>query len=189
MSAPAVERPSCWDLVEAAQAGDREAFGQLYATYSGDVLAFLLWRLESRELAHDLMATTFERALRRIDSVSYTGRDVGAWFRTIARNLLLDHLKSSRYRLDSLRAEFTDRELVASENVGESVVLADTARRLRRYVAELSGPQRQVIELRFYQGLSNAEVAEVMRRPVSAVKSLQHRACRRLAELVTTAAV
>lgn len=187
MSAPAIERPSCWDLVEAAQAGDREAFGQLYATYSGDVLAFLLWRLESRELAHDLMATTFERALRRIDSVRYMGRDVGAWFQTIARNLILDHVKSARYRLEVPCSEFTDAGHF--EDVGEAVMAADRAATLRRYVEQLTGGQREVIELRFYRGLDVSETAAAMGREVGAVKALQHRACRRLAQLVDREAV
>ena len=87
-------RSDGWDLIEAAQAGDREAFGSLYSRYAPGVSRFVGSRLRDRALAEDLTSETFARALRRIDSVSDQGRDAGAWFTTIARNLVLDHVKS-----------------------------------------------------------------------------------------------
>ena len=60
------------------------------------VHGYLLSRCGDRATAEDLTSETFVRALRRIDSLSAQGRDVGAWLVTIARNLALDHLKSGR---------------------------------------------------------------------------------------------
>src|SRR5919107_6012854 len=98
-----------WDLVSAAQRGDREAFGRLYGRYVGPVSRFLSARVPDRALAEDLTSETFARALRRLDSVTDQGRDVGAWFTTIARNLVLDHAKSCRHRLETTTGEFSDR--------------------------------------------------------------------------------
>ena len=100
-SAAARDATPSWELVEAAQAGDREAFGQLYARYAGGVSRFLGHRVRDRALVEDLTSETFARALRRIDSVRDQGRDPGAWLTTIARNLVFDHTKSSRYKLDT----------------------------------------------------------------------------------------
>jgi len=58
-------------------------------------------------LAEDRTSETFLRAVRRICSVSYQGPDVGAWFVTIPRNLVLDHVKSSRYRLETTTADIS----------------------------------------------------------------------------------
>ena len=55
---------------------------------------------------------TFVRALRRIDSLSFQGRDVGAWLVTIARNIVRDHVKSSRYRLEVTTADMRDADRV-----------------------------------------------------------------------------
>ena len=88
-----------WALVNAAQAGDMAAYGELFELYFDMVFRFVLFRTGDRALAEDLTSETFVRALRRISSVSYQGRDIGAWFVTIARNLIFDHVKSSRYRL------------------------------------------------------------------------------------------
>src|SRR6185312_4731566 len=127
-----------WELVAAAQAGDREAFGRLYGRYVGPVGRFLSARVADRALAEDLTSETFTRALRRIDSVRDQGRDVGAWLSTIARNLVLDHVKSSRHRLETTTGEFPDHGPLAPaghQPTPEQVVIEqDTAARLWRHV-------------------------------------------------------
>nr|WP_284289584.1 sigma factor [Angustibacter aerolatus] len=92
-------------LVALAQAGDGEAFARLYERSVGPVYRYLLHRVGSPQVAEDLTSETFLRALRRIDTFTWTGRDVAAWFVTIARNLVMDHVKSSRYRLEVTTGE------------------------------------------------------------------------------------
>jgi RNA polymerase sigma-70 factor (ECF subfamily) len=172
-----------WDLVRATQAGDQQAFGQLYDRYHEMVFRYVLFRVGDRQLAEDLTAETFLRALRRIGSVSYQGRDIGAWFVTIARNLVLDHVKSSRYRLEQSTSEIAD--LSPSTSGPEQQVLdGATHEELLRCVAKLNSDQKECIALRFLQGLSVAETARLMGRNEGAVKALQHRAVRRLAQLL-----
>lgn len=172
-----------WDLVRATQAGDQQAFGQLYDRYQEMVFRYVLFRVSDRQLAEDLTAETFLRALRRIQSVSYQGRDIGAWFVTIARNLVLDHVKSSRYRLEQTTSEIAD--LSPSTTGPEQQVLdGATHEELLRCVAKLNSDQKECIALRFLQGLSVAETARLMGRNEGAVKALQHRAVRRLAQLL-----
>jgi RNA polymerase sigma-70 factor (ECF subfamily) len=172
-----------WDLVRRTQAGDQEAFGQLYDRYHEMVFRYVLFRTSDRQLAEDLTAETFLRALRRIASVSYQGRDIGAWFVTIARNLVLDHVKSSRYRLEQTTSEIQD--LSPSTTGPEQQVLdGATHEELLRCVAKLNSDQKECIALRFLQGLSVAETARLMGRNEGAVKALQHRAVRRLAQLL-----
>lgn len=172
-----------WDLVHAAQDGDRSAFAQLYDRYVDVVFRYVLFRVGDRELAEDVTSETFLRALRRIESVSYQGRDVGAWFVTIARNLVLDHVKSSRFRLEVATAEVDDSK--PAESGPEQQLLSKVTRTaLLQCVGQLGDDQRECIVLRFLQGLSVAETAKVMARNEGAVKALQHRAVRRLAQLL-----
>ena len=174
---------AAWELVVAAQQGDQGAFGQLYDRYVDVVFRFVLFRVGDRPLAEDLTSETFLRALRRISSVSYQGRDVGAWFVTIARNLVLDHVKSSRYRLEMTTADILDSS--ADDRGPEHEVVEEaTAAELMRCVAQLGRDQQECIMLRFMQGLSVSETAAVMGRNEGAVKALQHRAVRRLAQLL-----
>ena len=174
---------AAWELVAAAQQGDQDAFGRLYSRYVDVVFRFVLFRVGDRPLAEDLTSETFLRALRRISSVSYQGRDVGAWFVTIARNLVLDHVKSSRYRLEMTTADILDSS--ADDRGPEHEVVEEaTAAELMRCVTQLGHDQQECIMLRFMQGLSVSETAAVMGRNEGAVKALQHRAVRRLAQLL-----
>jgi RNA polymerase sigma-70 factor (ECF subfamily) len=179
-------RSTEWDLIEAAQAGDRDAFGRLYARYANEVSRFVTSRTGDRVLADDLTSETFLRALRRIDSVSYQGRDPGAWFTTIARNLVLDHVKSSRYQLDRPTADITDAD-DRNDSPEQAVIRRDTAAEVRRHVAELPADQQECIRLRYLDELSVAEVAAVMGRSDSAVKALTHRGVEGLRASMTKA--
>ncbi|HEY3750758.1 MAG TPA: sigma-70 family RNA polymerase sigma factor [Pseudonocardiaceae bacterium] len=178
-----VDKGETWALVEAAQAGDAGAFGQLYDQYVDSVFRYVLFRVGDRTLAEDVTSETFLRAFRRIGSLSYQGRDVGAWFVTIARNIVLDHVKSSRFRLEVATADPDDAN---NTQVGpeHQVITRLTHDELLRCVAQLGDDQRECIVLRFLQGLSVAETAVIMERNDGAIKALQHRAVRRLAQLL-----
>jgi len=97
-------------LVTLAQQGDAEAFGQIYDAYVDTIYRYLYYRVGSHAVAEDLTSETFLRALRRIDSFSWQGKDIGAWFVTIARNLVADHVKSSRFRLEVSTADMLDAD-------------------------------------------------------------------------------
>lgn len=178
-------QPDCWQLVSAAQDGDTDAFGELYDRYVDTIYRYVLFRVGDAALAEDVTSETFLRALRRIGSVSYQGRDVGAWFVTIARNLVLDHIKSSRYRLEVPTAELADTNEV-QHGPEQEVLASATSDVLLRCVGQLNPDQRECIVLRFLQGMSVAETAALMRRNEGAIKALQHRAIRRLARLLPT---
>lgn len=177
------EDSGVWALVTASQNGDMSAFSQLFDRYYDVVYRYVLFRMGDRNLAEDITQETFLRALRRITSVNYQGKDIGAWFVTIARNLIFDHVKSSRFRLESTTAEIV--ELSPSTSGPEQQVLdGATNEELLRCVRKLNPDQQECIQLRFLQGLSVAETARMMERNEGAVKALQHRAVRRLAQLL-----
>jgi RNA polymerase sigma factor (sigma-70 family) len=136
-----------------------------------------------RARAEDLTSETFVRALRRIDSLSFQGRDVGAWLVTIARNLVLDHVKSSRFRLEVTTADMRDADR-ATDGPEDAVVQQLINEQLLACIRQLGGEQQECISLRFLQGLSVSETAAVMGKKDGAIKALQHRAVRRLARLL-----
>jgi RNA polymerase sigma-70 factor, ECF subfamily len=166
--------PGGWDLIAAAQAGDRDAFGQLYTRYAPGVSRFVGSRLRDRALAQDLTSETFTRALRRIDSVTDQGRDAGAWFTTIARNLITDHVKSSRVQRETVTAEFDDTG-TNQDTPEQAVIRTQAAADVRRRVAQLPTDQQECIRLRYFHDLSVAETAAAMGRNDGAIKALAHR--------------
>jgi RNA polymerase sigma-70 factor, ECF subfamily len=178
------EHVPVWELVRRAQGGDAEGFGLLYDRYVDVVFRFLLHRVGDRATAEDFTSETFVRALRRIDSLSFQGRDVGAWLVTIARNILLDHVKSSRFRLEVATADMRDADR-ATAGPEEAVLQSLTNAELLTVVQQLSEDQRECVVLRFLQGLSVAETAAAMGKKDGAIKALQHRAVRRLGTLLS----
>jgi RNA polymerase sigma-70 factor (TIGR02952 family) len=172
-----------WALVARAQEGDAEAFGELYDHYVTMVHRYVYHRVGDRATAEDVTSETFVRALRRIDSLSFQGRDVGAWLVTIARNIIRDHVKSSRYRLEVVTADMRDADQ-ATDGPEDSVVQHLTNQQLLACVQQLGSEQQECIVLRFLHGLSVSETAEIMGKKDGAIKALQHRAVRRLAGLL-----
>jgi RNA polymerase sigma-70 factor (ECF subfamily) len=176
-----------WRLVERAQAGDTDAFGQIYDRYLDTVFRYIYFRVSTRTLAEDLTSETFLRALRRIGSFTWQGRDLGAWLVTIARNLVADHFKSGRYRLEVATAEVLDADSPdrGPEGSPETAVLDHlTNTTLLTAVKRLNPEQQECIVLRFLQGFSVAETAQTMGKNEGAIKALQYRAVRSLARLL-----
>jgi RNA polymerase sigma-70 factor (ECF subfamily) len=178
-----VDHQETWRIVERAQEGDGEAFGILYDRYFDIVYRFVYFRVNDRALAEDFTSETFLRALRRIGSISYQGRDIGAWFITIARNIVLDHVKSARNRLEVTTADTIEGDERAPSTEA-AVMEVLTSERLMQAVQQLGDEQRECVMLRFVHGFSVAETAQVMGKNDGAIKALQHRAVRKLADLI-----
>jgi len=172
-------------LVHRAQTGDADAFGELYDRYVDLVYRYIYYRVGTTQLAEDLTSETFLRALRRISSFTWQGRDVGAWFVTIARNLIADHYKSGRYRLEMTTDDVAESGAALTTEGPENAVLEGMQNKvLLEAVKLLNAEQQECIVLRFLQGLSVAEAAEAMGKNDGAIKALQYRAIRALGRLL-----
>ena len=172
-------------LVQRAQAGDADAFGELYDRYVDLIYRYIYYRVGTAQIAEDLTSETFLRALRRITSFTWQGRDVGAWFVTIARNLIADHYKSGRYRLEMTTDDVSQAGPTLLTAGPEAAVLEAMQNKvLLQAVKQLNAEQQECIVLRFLQGLSVAETAQVMGKNDGAIKALQYRAIRTLGRLL-----
>jgi RNA polymerase sigma-70 factor (ECF subfamily) len=170
-------------LVELARGGDAEAFGLLYDHYQSSVYRFLYYRVGSVALAEDLTSETFFRALRSVRSFRWQGKDFGAWLMTIARNLTTDHFKASRTRLESTTEDMTPHDS-ATEGPETAVLASLTNEALLSALRQLPAEQQECLVMRFLQGLSISETAQVLGRSDGAVKQLQLRGVRNLAKLM-----
>jgi RNA polymerase sigma-70 factor (ECF subfamily) len=182
---PDQEQATVLALVSRAQAGDGEAFGQLYDRYLDVVHRYIAYRVGNASLAEDLTSETFLRALRRITSFTWQGRDFGAWLVTIARNLIADHFKSSRYKLELSTSDLVeagaDRTTAGPE---DEVLTGITNAVLLDAVKQLGAEQQECIVLRFLQGMSVSETAVILGKNDSSVKALQYRAVKALGRLL-----
>lgn len=170
-------------LVELARDGDAEAFGQLYDHYVAGVFRFIYYRVGSRQMAEDLTSETFVRGLKAIQRFTWQGKDFGAWLTTIARNLIADHFKSSRSRLEIVSDDIPEGR-TSSRSTEDDVLSHISNELLFDAVNSLPPEQRDCILMRFIQGMSIAETAAALKRSEGAIKQLQLRAVRSLAKRV-----
>lgn len=172
-------------LVEGAREGSPDAFAALYDKYVDRVYRFVLYRVSGdNALAEDITSEVFVRALRKIKGFTWQGRDVGAWFLTIARNLVLDHFKSGRFRLEMVGADPGESTREGVVDPEDAVLSRIRQRDLYKAIQLLGNEQQEVIYWRFIQGYSVAESAAAMDKTEGAIKALQYRAVKALYKLV-----
>ena len=170
-------------LVELARGGDTDAFGMLFDHYHPSVYRFLYYRTRSHTLAEDLASETFFRALRSMNNFRWQGKDFGAWLMTIARNLTTDHFKAGRTRLEQTTEDMGVHD-DATEGPESAVLASLTNEMLLDALTKLPKEQQECLVMRFLQGMSIAETAQVLERSDGAVKQLQLRGVRNLAKLL-----
>lgn len=183
----AEEGESMEGLVKRAKDGDTDAFGSLYTHTYSVIFRFVYGRVGNKTTAEDLTAETYVRALGKLDTFEWRGKDFAAWLTTIARNIVADHYKCSRTRLEVAIANMRDVETPSEETTEDEALLTLDSEELHRAITALGSRQKQCITLRFFQGLSVAETAEVLGSREGAIKTLQHRAVRTLARMIPSA--
>jgi len=164
--------------VVAAQA-DRAAFAVLYRRYLNHVYAYAFYQLRDHHDAEDATERIFLAALRALPGFHDTGATFRAWLFRIAHNTIANaHRSRSRRRVDPL-PEAWDRAAPDADPAG-LVSRADELRAVLRAVDALPDDRRQVVLLRFVDGLSSREIGDVLGRSPGAVRVLLHRALRDL---------
>jgi len=181
--------PEAEQLVARAKEGDRGAFAQLYRMYLPNVYKFLYYRVGSKAQAEDMTAEVFLRALRKIESFTWTGADFGAWLMRIARNLVLDEAKSSRARLEVVSDEMPE-ERTGENKAAESAAMDNfTNVEVYKAIKKLRPDQQEVITLRFLHGMGVGEVAKLMDKKEGTVRTLQFRGLKALEKILVARGV
>jgi RNA polymerase sigma-70 factor (ECF subfamily) len=182
-AAPAIEEqvnasePSDGELIGRVADGDRRAFDELHRRYARPVLGLALRRLGDRGRAEDAAQDAFVaiwRSARRYDSSRGTGTP---WLYAVARNAITD----GQRRTPSPVAELEDGP-GSDPDPSEEAEAAWTAWRVHRALEVLPEHERPVIELAYWSGLSQSEVAERLGIPLGTVKTRTRSALARLAD-------
>jgi RNA polymerase sigma-70 factor, ECF subfamily len=174
---PAVAANECSDgeLITRSADGDRDAFEILYRRYSRPVFGLALRRLGDRGRAEDAVQETFASIWRAARSYKPERGPGAPWLYAVARNAITDRGRA--------RAEPpTEVPEQASSDPGpaERAESGWTAWRVHRALEELSPNERTVIELAYWSGLSQSEIAEFMNIPLGTVKTRTRAALHRL---------
>ncbi|RMG98951.1 MAG: sigma-70 family RNA polymerase sigma factor [Chloroflexi bacterium] len=177
-------------LIHQARQGNMEAFGALVQCHQKAVFNVAYRLLGRRRDAEDATQEVFIRAFYALDRFDLE-RPFAPWIKRITVNLCLNWLSSARTRTSVLAADLGQRdgeriELDSWQNntptPEQAVITAEQKDAIREAIWQLPPMYRAVIELRHFQNLSYAEIADVLERPLSSVKSDLFRARKMLAE-------
>jgi RNA polymerase sigma-70 factor (ECF subfamily) len=179
--APTEDGPSDAALLARVANADRDAFEVLYRRYVRSIFGLALRRLRDRGQAEEVTQEAFAAVWRSANSYRPERGSAGGWLYTVARNAILDRL-----RRNSRADTFSELPELASPEGGpdEQAEQADTAWRVHRALEELNPNERQVIELAYWSGLSQTEVASFLGQPLGTVKTRTRSALARLAEVL-----
>jgi RNA polymerase sigma factor (sigma-70 family) len=157
-----------------------DAFAELYERYLDGIFHYCARRVGNVQVAEDITANVFERALSRIDT--FRDGSFRAWLFRIAHNAVTDYYRSRRHVIP-WQPEMSGPDIEPSP---EDYALAIERRtQIRELLNTLTEDQRRVVELRL-SGLTGSEIAEVIDRSPDAVKMLQYRALERMRTQLTS---
>ncbi len=178
------------DLVRRLKERDPHAMSDLYDRY-GRLAYSLIYRVvRNGAAAEDLVQETFLRVWNRVQSFDRQKGALGPWILTVARNRAIDYLRSIDGRMSAGALE-----LDKVENPGlfcefsDGALSVDRTRRLKSAFEKLNANQRMVIELAYFEGLSQTEMAAQMKQPLGTVKTWVRSALKILREELTEAAI
>ncbi len=158
---------------------DRAAFAVLYRRYLDRVYAYAFYQLRDHHDAEDATERTFLAALHGLPRFRDAGATFRSWLFTIAHNTIANARRSRSRRKALPLPDGWDRAAPDADPAG-LVSRADELRSVLGAVDELADDRRQVVLLRFVDGLSSVEIGQVLGRSPGAVRVLLHRALREL---------
>jgi RNA polymerase sigma factor (sigma-70 family) len=154
----------------------QESWTELYREYLPRVLNYIRLRVGGEELAQDLTAAVFERAVAKQHTLRKQ-EAFGAWVFRIARNTVAGYY---RRRPPTVPLDWADDWPAESPSPLEAVMRREELERLRAALARLSRREQEIIRLRFGAGLGNQEISEVLRLRAGHVAVIVYRALRKL---------
>ena len=175
------------ELIERAKT-DPDAFGELYERYIERIYNYVYFRVGSVHDAEDLTARVFLKALNNLNRYRFVGLPFSAWLYRIAHNLIANH-----HRDQSRRREIPIEDMAVVNiparlpAIDASMGRAQEAEALWKMINDLSPQKRELILLKFVEKLSNSEIAAVLNKSESAIKSLYHRTLLEMREQIDRA--
>jgi RNA polymerase sigma-70 factor (ECF subfamily) len=180
--APSPPSPDASDAELLARVGDRdrEAFELLYGRYVRPVFSLALRRLGDRGHAEDAVQEAFAAIWRSASTYRPERGAAGGWLYTVARNAIVDRLRRNGPAFDAELPELASAEPGPAQRAEDS----DVAWRVHRALEDLQPREREVIELAYWSGMSQSEVAQYLHLPLGTVKTRTRSALARLASML-----
>jgi RNA polymerase sigma-70 factor (ECF subfamily) len=170
------------DLMFRLQQREPEALAELYDRYGGMAYRLILRMVRDEGIAQDLVQETFLRVWNRAAVFNSERGAAGPWLLAVARNRAIDYLRAEgRYSKSTFELNETEHPTLFADFPDEALNF-DLARQVKRALERLGSQQRQAIELAYFEGLSQSEIADRMGQPLGTVKTWTRRAMQQMRE-------
>jgi RNA polymerase sigma-70 factor (ECF subfamily) len=171
--------PDEQDIVAKAQAGDEEAVSFLYEAHVEPIFDYISYRVESNAVAEDLTSEVFLHMVRGLGSYKYQGAPFRAWLYRIAANLVTDYYRQrQKHATLPLLEDYESSETDPFDHAAQE----DENSRLRLALQALPEDYQDLLILRFAEDLPHTEIAKIMNKSAVALRAMQYRALKALAE-------
>ena len=174
------------DLLRRIAAGDREAFAVFYDWYAPVVFPLILRIVRERADASDVLQEVFWEAWQSAGRYDSARGSPEAWMVMQARSRAIDRVRSTRRRSRTFVAPLDEAVAAApaADAARDAAEVAEDRGTIRSALERLPGAQREVIELAYYAGLTQTEIAERLKQPLGTVKTRIRLGLERLREVV-----
>jgi len=171
-------------LIRRMAEADETALGALYDQWSRSLYSLVVHLLKDADEAEDVVEETFWQAWRKASTYEPSKGAVSTWLLTIGRRKALDRLRAQkRRREDSVKSERIFADIPSSEpDPSRSAEGSDVREQVRAAIRELPDEQREVLELGYFSGLSQTEIADATGQPLGTVKTRMRLAMQKLRE-------
>ena len=174
---PNLAEASDADLIGRAADGDARALEVLYDRYSGVVFSFALRLVMDRPLAEEILQEVFFRAWQQGGNYSAQRGTFVTWLLSITHNMAIDEIRKRKRRPQKADSEEPEQVLAgvadtgAGSDVEEEVWLGSLRDTVATALQTLPPAQREAIEMAYYQGLTQREIAEALGEPLGTIKT------------------
>ncbi|MBA3297535.1 MAG: sigma-70 family RNA polymerase sigma factor [Acidobacteria bacterium] len=158
-------------VVSRLAAGDMDAASELYDRHAGHVLALARRILRDYGDAEDVVQDVFSQAWRTAARFESSRGTVGGWLLVMARTRSIDRLRAKQARPDTRTDVMPDRMPSADVAAPDQLLSDEQAVRVREALANLPDAQRKALELAYYEGLTQVEIAERLTEPLGTIKT------------------
>ncbi len=176
-------------LVRLVASQDREAFSELYDRCSSLVFSLAMRMLRERSDAEDLLQEVFVQVWRQAANYDEQRGSPEAWIVNIARSRAIDKLRSIRRREQSFVLTDDPGQVEADANVESAVADSETKLTMSSALANLPEAQRRVLELAYFDGLTQTEIAQRLSEPLGTVKTRMRAGIQRLRDALKAQAL
>jgi RNA polymerase sigma-70 factor (ECF subfamily) len=169
-------------LLERMRGGDEAALATLYDRWSDRINSLAVHLLRDARDAEDIVEETFWQAWRSAARYDAARGSVGSWLLTICRSRALDRIRARRRRPEDTTLDDVPETAAPGVDAADAVVSDETGRIVRAALGELPLEQRQALELAYFGGLSQTEIAEKTGQPLGTIKTRMRLAMNKLRE-------